>query len=183
MPHPAAVLTTERTLLAPFTLADADELLHVFRDPHVRRWLLDDVLVPEAWMHDEIRASDRRFARSGTGLWSVRLTADGTIAGFVGFREPNGAAEPSLLYGLLPAHWGKGLALEITTRVCNHVFGELGHARIGAATDLPNTASSTLLRRLGMRHVATTGDGVAGTALFAIDRDEWLAAHPCTPAT
>jgi RimJ/RimL family protein N-acetyltransferase len=182
MPSRTAPLTTARTTLVPFALADAADLLRVFRDPDVRRWLLDDVFVSESWVLDEIRNSDRRFARSGAGLWSVRLT-DATVAGFVGFRDPDGPAEPSLLYGLLPEHQGKGLAIEITTRVCDHAFRELGRTRVTAVTDLPNTASAKLLRRLGMRHVATSDEGVAGTALFAIGRAEWLAAHAASAET
>jgi hypothetical protein len=50
MPSRTAPLTTARTTLVPFALADAADLLRVFRDPDVRRWLLDDVFVSESWV-------------------------------------------------------------------------------------------------------------------------------------
>ena len=175
MTRPELVLTTERALLSPFVPADAPALLPVFRDPDVRAFLLDDVLVGPGWVEAEIAASEQRFARFGTGLWSVRLTAQPAIVGFVGFREFLDPLELQLLYGLLPACWGKGLATEVTTRVCDYALRELGRDCITATTDLPNHASARVLRRLGMQVVRIRDEGDAGTADFAIDRETWCA--------
>jgi ribosomal-protein-alanine N-acetyltransferase len=170
-------IATERTILRPFTASDADDLLTVFRDPEVRRYLLDDVLVSAAWVGDEIVASDGRFARSGTGLWSIRPAGDTRVVGFVGFREFFDPPQLQLLYGLLPGYWGRGLATEAAARVCDRAFRVLGFVEITAAIDVPNRASARVLRRLGMKQVRTSDDGVAGTAWFALGRDDWLAAH------
>ena len=105
----------------------------------------------------------------------LRLGDRPDVVGFVGFREFFDPPELQLLYGLLPACWGGGLATEVTTRVCDFAFRQLGFDEITAATDLPNRASSRVLQRLGMQLVRTTDDGVAGTALFALERDAWLA--------
>lgn len=50
-------LRTERLRLEPFRGADADELLEIFQDPVVRRFLLDDTVVSREWVTREIRAS------------------------------------------------------------------------------------------------------------------------------
>lgn len=173
MPHDA-VLRTERTRLSPFAWADGEQLLALFREPEVRGFLLDDVIVSPAWMADEIEQSRERFARGSAGLWSVRLAGAADVVGFAGFREFFHPPELQLLYGFLPAQWGKGLATEVTASVCDYAFGELGFDEITAATDLPNTASARVLRRLGMQLVRTTDDGPAGTALFALPRAVWL---------
>ncbi len=173
MPPSPFDLTTERAVLRAFATDDAAELLRVFRDPDVRRGLLDDAVVSPEWVLDEIAASDARFARFGAGLWSVRLAHTPRIVGFAGFREFYDPPELQLLYGLLPAWQGRGLALEVTRRLCDVAFRELGFAEVTAATDLPNRASARLLGRLGMRLVRT--DGAAGTAWFAVDRATWLA--------
>lgn len=175
MTRPGLVLTTERTVLTPFAVADAPALLAVFRDPDVRAFLLDDVLVGPAWIEAEVAASEQRFARFGTGLWSVRLTTEPAILGFVGFREFLDPPELQLLYGLLPASWGKGLATEVTARVCDYALRELGRDRVTATTDLPNRASARVLRHLGMQVVRVSDEGDAGTAHFAIDRETWCA--------
>lgn len=173
MTRPGLGLATTRTELSPFAPTDAPALLSVFRDPDVRAFLLDDVLVGPEWIAAEIAASERRFARFGAGLWSVRLTAQPAIVGFAGFRDLFEPPELQLLYGLLPPCWGKGLATEVTARVCDYVLRELGFARITATTDLPNRASARVLRHLGMQVVRVSDDGDAGTAHFALDRDTW----------
>lgn len=166
------VLTTERTELRPFAHADGPELFHLFRDPQVRGGLLDDVLVSPGWLEHEIDTSAVHFRRSGIGLWSVRLAGRPEIVGFVGFREVTDSPEPNLLYGLLPEHWGRGLATEITARVCDFAFRELHIAAVTATTDVPNRASARVLRHLGMELVRTEPDG---TIWFALDRGTWFA--------
>lgn len=167
------VIATERTLLTPISRAEAEELLKLFRDPSVRRYLLDDELVSRAWVLDEIEGSDARFAESGVGLWSIRVADRDELVGFVGLREFFDPPELQILYGLFPGVWGRGLATEAASAIRDHVFGDLGHAELRAATDLPNEASARVLLRLGMRLVRTTGDKSAGTAFYAMTREAW----------
>lgn len=181
MPSRRHLLTTERTALHPYCDEDGPELLHLFRDPDVRRYLLDDRVVPPAWMQQEIDDAERRFHRHGAGAWSVRLRDegdgddDGEIIGFVAFREFTQPPELQLLYGFLPRHQGKGYALEVTSRACRHAFEDLGLGEITAVTDLPNKASAKLLQRLGMELMEITPDGESGTAHYAISRRMWFA--------
>jgi ribosomal-protein-alanine N-acetyltransferase len=176
MPDAGPVLVTPRLVLRPFAADDADELLAVFRDPDMRRFLLDDKVVPAEWVHEEIATSDRRFGVSGAGLWSIRLAGGHALIGFAGFREFFDPPQLQLLYGLLPSHWGCGFATEAAMRVCAHGFEALGFAEIRAAIDVPNVASARVLQRLGMTQVRTSSEGPGGTAYFRAGRDEWLAA-------
>jgi RimJ/RimL family protein N-acetyltransferase len=177
MRRPEVTLATGRAVLVPFAREDAGELLELFQTPEVRRFLLDDTVVDARWMLAEIAASEALFARTGTGLWSVRLPGEPPIVGFVGFRATRAPQRLQLLYGLSPAHWGRGLANEVAERVCDHAFRHLGVEVVVATTDLPNAASAKVLRRLGMDFIGRTDDGPAGTAEFAVDRATWLAQH------
>ena len=168
-------IASERTVLRPFAKADADELLSLFRDPSVRRYLLDDSVVSAEWVRDEIVASDARFARLGVGLWAIRLTDEVGIVGCVGFREFFEPPQLQLLFALLPGHWGRGLATEVADAVCRYAFHQLGFAEILAATDVPNEASVRVLQRLGMSLERTTPDGPSGTAFYVLDRVDWVA--------
>jgi ribosomal-protein-alanine N-acetyltransferase len=163
-------LVTARTVLLPFADADLSELVAVFQDPMVRRYLLDDDVVSAEWVRAEIQGSRERFDGAGTGLWAIRLTGRSTIVGFVGFREFFAPPQLQLLYGLLPQHWGKGLATEAATAVCDHALGELGLAEVAAATDLENEASARVLLRLGMKQVRTSAAGAGGTAFYVLER-------------
>lgn len=160
-------------MLSPFAKQDAGVLHRLFRDPAVRRFLLDDALVSTEWMADEIEASDSRFAASGTGLWSVRLRVAPTLIGFVGFRDFFVPTRLQLLYGLLPDYWGQGLATEVATRVCEHAFTELGHGSVCAAIDTPNQASGRVLERLGMSLEPVPTPPEEDTTFYVLTREAW----------
>ncbi len=153
--------STARLDLAPIGMTDAASLLQVFRDADVRRFLLDGKLVSADWVTTEIRASERRFGSGGGGLWAVRRRGDPSVIGFAGFREFFEPPEAQLLYGLLPAYWGQGLATEAATAACRFAFETLGWTEVRAAIDVPNTASGAVLARLGFRLARTTDDGTA----------------------
>ena len=159
--------STARLDLAPIGMSDSAALLHVFRDADVRRYLLDGKSVSADWVTAEIRASERRFDRGGAGLWAVRRLGDPSVVGFVGFREFFEPPEPQLLYGLLPEHWGQGLATEAAAAACGFAFDTLGWSEVRAAIDVPNTASGAVLVRLGFRAERTTDDG---TAFYVLSR-------------
>ena len=161
-------LRTERLELRPFAANEADELLALFNDPDVGRWLLDGERVPRPWVDEEIGASERRFRENGCGLWAVRVLGAPDIIGFAGFRPFFEPPELQLLYGLLPAWWGRGVAREAASRVIEHCFGELGLTEVVAATDRPNAASVRVLEALGFQRWKETDDGPAGTLFFRL---------------
>ena len=167
-------VTTARLELRPFAEPDAAELLRLFQNPAVRRYLLDDLIVTREWVGEEIQSSQARFAGGTLGLWAVRASDGSEIIGFVGFRPFFDPPELQLIYGLLPDLWGQGLATESAEAACDCAFNVLGFEAVRAASDLPNTASAAVLRRLGMSQVRTTDEGEAGTSFFSIDRVTWL---------
>jgi ribosomal-protein-alanine N-acetyltransferase len=166
-------IRTARLVLQPFATDDAEELLAVFREPSVRKYLLDDERVSRNWLETEIAWSETGFAESGHGLWCLRATPAGPIVGFAGFRPFFDPPELQLLYGLLPGHRGEGLATEASMALIRYAFEELGFDRVRAATDAPNEASVRVLERLGMRRIRETEDGMYGTIFFEIDADAW----------
>lgn len=171
----APVLRTSRLVLRVFAFADIEDLLALFRDPDVRRWLLDDDLVTKEWVEGEIAESDARFRSRGCGLWALTEGARDPIIGFIGFRPYFDPPELQLLYGLLPSHWGRGLATEAAAAAIDYAFDVLGFDAVRAATDVPNSASVAVLERLGMRERKRTEDGSHGTVFFDVTADEWTA--------
>ena len=169
----AMELRTERLELRPFAAEDADELLNVFHDADIRRWLLDDEVVSASWVAEEIRQSDARFAQGRAGLWAVRVTGQPAIVGIIGFRDYFEPPEPQLLYGMLPSVWGRGLATEAARAACAYAFEQAGFDRVCSSTDLPNTASVCLLERLGMTRTKITDLGPNGTVFYEVRREAW----------
>jgi RimJ/RimL family protein N-acetyltransferase len=167
------VLTTERLELRPFRLEDGEALHALFTDADVRRWLLDDTVVPRGWVDEEIAESEARFAAGGGGLWALREPPAESLIGFVGFRPFFEPAQMQLLYALLPAAWGRGLATEAATAATAYAFDTLGFEEVRAATDTPNTASIAVLERLGFREWTRSEEGPAGTVFFRLGIERW----------
>ena len=170
-PHPHAPdLLTARLALRPFAPADVEALHRLFLDPGVRRWLLDDELVPIDWVRGEIEASDARFRAGSAGLWTVAERERPDVIGFAGFRPFHDPPELELLYGLHPAHWGRGLATEAARAVVDHAFQRLGFREVVASADTPNVASLRVMERLGMRFRARCERGGRDTAFYRLER-------------
>jgi ribosomal-protein-alanine N-acetyltransferase len=169
----APVIETARLRLRPFGGGDVDELHRLFTHPDVRRYLLDDMMVPREWVEDEVAGSRARFAESGAGLWTLAEHGRAEIVGFVGFRPFFDPPELQLLYGLLPSHWSRGYATEAAAAAIDYGFSVLGMHEVRAATDAPNTASMAVLTRLGMRERSRSSDEARETVFFGLLASEW----------
>lgn len=149
-------LQTDRLSLTPFAQADLPELHALFTDPSVRRYLMDDLIVDETWMVDVADRSVAMFQDLNYGLWAVRETGQRPIIGFCGYWRFGQLTPPlQLIYGLLPAWWGQGLATEAAHTVIDYGFQTINFTEIIAATDAPNRASVRVMERLGMAHLKT----------------------------
>jgi [ribosomal protein S5]-alanine N-acetyltransferase len=165
-------LRTERLVLSPFREADIDELLQIFRDADVRRYLLDDGLVDREWVSAEVRASTSHFAAHGYGLWCMRTDHGGGIIGFVGFRFFHEPPELQLVCGLLPGSWHRGLATEACRRVIRYAFEELGFDRVVADADAANADSVRLMQRLGMTYERRVDRARLDTVCYELARPD-----------
>jgi len=146
-------IRTERLWLRPFATADADRLDALFALPEIRRFLLDDRVMPRAWIEAEIRSSQVSFESRGWGLFCITLEETGPAVGFTGYREFQQPPVPELLYGLDPSHWGRGLAREASGAALRYGAETLGLDPLRVSLDAPNQASHGLALRLGFREV------------------------------
>jgi len=144
-------IRTDRLWLRPFGPGDVDRLHELFNLPEVRRYLLDGERVTRAWVEETVAASAAGFAADGRGLWCAALAPDAPAVGFTGYHEFHEPPVCELLYGLDPAHWGAGLALEAARAAARHGFEGLGLDAIPISLDAPNEASLRLAQRLGAR--------------------------------
>lgn len=167
-------LATGRLALRPCAPADRARLYTIFRDPYVRRYLWDSQLVSLATVDEVIAASEACFGAHGMGLWCVAETgarsAHETI-GFAGLRRTSGL-EFELIYGFLPAHWGRGFARECAHALMADGFAR-GLARIWAGTDLENKASERVMQRLGMRFDRRETVGGLPQVWYVIERGDF----------
>jgi RimJ/RimL family protein N-acetyltransferase len=157
------ILHTERLTLRPATTASAANCFALDQDPEVMRYL--GGVPPNDTLTLARERLDRAIARhaddAGFGLGVCRLKSDDQFvgwfmlkpcalewrAGVAGWLEPTEHVE--LGYRLARAHWGKGYATEVSRRLLEHGFGELGLAEIVGVTHVDNLASRRVLEKLG----------------------------------
>ncbi|HEU4431201.1 MAG TPA: GNAT family N-acetyltransferase [Myxococcota bacterium] len=168
-----AALATPRLALRACGASDRDRLCAIFRDPYVRRYLWDSRIVDVADVDAVLAASDSSFRAHGVGIWCVseRAPRPGEVIGFAGAR-PVESAELELIYGFLPAYWGRGYALEAARAVLARAFA-LGQPRVWAGTDLENKASERVMQRLGMRFDRRERVGGLPQIYYVIERADF----------
>ena len=168
-PHPLA-LETARPRLEPVLPRDAESMHRLWTDPDMRRHLWDDEVIPFETAEAATSASAADFASARFGLWSLLDREAGAVAGFCGLRRHGLGEEPELLFGLLPAYWGRGLAQEASRAVLGHAFTTLGLQKVVAATDVANERSARTLAALGMRFERRGPYNGLDTLFYGLDR-------------
>ncbi len=144
-------IETARLRLRPFTVADLDDLARLLADPAVMRYL--GVEGGQTLTRAEAAAAlDNMitgFRQRGFGRWAVLLKSTGRLIELCGFRLHEDT--PELIYLLGTTHWGQGLAAEAAQASLRCGFAELSFERIIAFTRPANTASQSVLQKIGMR--------------------------------
>jgi len=155
------LLETTRVFIRSLTEMDFPEIYRMQSDPEIMRYIraavAEEQLVRErmaAWVDYEQKNPD-------LGVWGIFLKETGAFAGYVTGRHVGfdpAIAEYEVGYVIAPEHWGKGLATEVTQRVCRHLFETFKVAEIVAFTDPENHPSQHVLRKClfietGRRHV------------------------------
>jgi ribosomal-protein-alanine N-acetyltransferase len=144
-------LETPRLVLRPCTPGDVETLHAIWTDADVRRHLWDDKVIPRELAEEVVAATLADWASRSYGQFLLRLRDGGAAPiGFCGLRPASWCDAPELLFGLLPAYWGRGLATEAARAVIDDAFTRLNVSEIVAATDAPNHASVSVLGRVGM---------------------------------
>ena len=144
-------LQTQRLNLRPLTDGDVPALHTFWTQPDVRRYLWDNAIISVARVAEIVNSSSAFFAACKTGFFAIeRRDQPGVLVGFCGHRRFEDEETIELLYGIVPAHSGKGLATEATKEVLRHGFQTCGFEGIIAVADTPNQKAVNLMQRLGM---------------------------------
>jgi RimJ/RimL family protein N-acetyltransferase len=150
---------TERLVIRPWRLAEADRLLDLLGRMEVARWLGNEPKPMrdrgeaeariEGWA--AILAEDPHF-----GAWAVVERASGVTAGTVLLKAlPDGNGEIEIGWHLHPDSWGRGIATDAARALLAHGFA-VGLEEVWAVTHLDNARSAAVCRRIGMRLLGVT---------------------------
>ena len=176
-------LVTARTVLRPFTAADAPVLAAYRDDPDVARY--QDWPLP--FTVDDAHAliagqADQEGPAPGT-WYQIALEHEGELVGDLAVGLDDTGLLAMLGYSLRVDRQGLGLASEAVEALIDRLF-ERGLHRVAATLDPENVSSARLLERMGFRY---EGRGVKMAwvrgewadddryALLASDRTAWIA--------
>jgi ribosomal-protein-alanine N-acetyltransferase len=172
-------LYTERLILRPLELADADAIQQQFPHWDVVRYL--NALVPWPYPADGALSYLRdialpAIARGEEWHWSIRLkSAPEQLIGNVSLMDQ---PDNNRGFWLAPDWQGRGLMTEASAAVTGYWFQTLGRPLMRVPKAAPNIGSRKLSERGGMRLIRSDEDNfVSGRFprdIWEITREEWL---------
>jgi RimJ/RimL family protein N-acetyltransferase len=146
------VLETERLLLRPISVDDAEFILALLNEPSFLRYIGDkQVRNLEDARQYILNGPVASYERHGLGLLLVEMKGSQTPIGMCGLLKRDELPEPDIGFALMPDFWNKGLAFEAAAAVLQDARDRLTLQRILAITSLDNDASIKLLERLGFK--------------------------------
>ena len=173
-------LSTERLLLEPLALADAEQVQQLFPQWEIVRYL--NAIVPWPFPPDGVLAYYRDKAlpameRGDEWHWTLRLrTAPRQIIGAIGLLR---GTTDNRGFWIAPPWQRQGLMTEAVIAANNYWFDVLGFPFLRAPKAVANVASSRISQRTGMRLIGIIErDLVCGRQpceLWEISAREWRA--------
>ena len=152
-------LLTERLVLRPWAVDDADAALRAYGAADVARWLvpsMDQVLdaaamrlVLQQWVAEDARL------QPPAGRWAIELRDDGRLIGGATLLPLPPDDEYEIGWQFDPEAWGRGYATETGHALALWAF-EQGIEQVIALVRPANSRAMAMVRRLGMEWVGET---------------------------
>ncbi len=139
-------MLTQRCVLSPLEDADFDELIPLFTNAEVRKYL--GGVRPT----DEVLTGLRNSIQSAREYpFTLRLSNENALIGYAVIAPHHNPEDMELSYMFLPKFWGCGYASETVKALIDFCRSELNLTRIVAETQAANIRSCALLEKLGFR--------------------------------
>lgn len=147
-------LETKRLILRRFTDRDLEDMLLIYGDEEVNRFLpwfpLRTIECVREYLHSDIYAA---YEQAIAYRYAMEDKEIGRVVGYVSVNGINVAdACGDLGYGLRKEFWGRGLVEEASRAVLEHLR-ESGFAYVTATHDENNPRSGRVMEKLGMTYV------------------------------
>ncbi len=173
-------LETDRLLLRPLRLTDAEDVFAYAGDPemtHYTTWTAHRSLADSRHF---LQAKLRSYAHGEPSNWGVVLAASGRLIGTCGFVSWNpDHRRAEIGYALARRHWGQGLTTEAVRAVVDFSFRQTELYRLQALCLIPNLASARVMEKVGMRYegilrgFADHQGQFSDLKIYAILRPDW----------
>lgn len=139
-------IETERLILRPLTVKDADDVFEWVGDPVVNRYmyyaLYDNTEQVKEWI---------RGIGDDTCEFGFELASTGKVIGAGSVKYNQGCNAYELGYNLNRAFWGQGFAAEASKAMIQWAHETMGVREFCATHAIANVASGNVIRKCGFR--------------------------------
>ena len=151
------ILETNRLILRPLKLSDAQELFELNKNPNVHKYLWQK---PEEVIDESIKVIEyvqRQYAENNIGRYAAILKQTGDFIGWTGIKFVNDHVENGNTnfydygYRLNEKFWNKGYATETSKVWLDYGFNKMKIDKMNAYTHSENGASNHILQKVGMK--------------------------------
>jgi RimJ/RimL family protein N-acetyltransferase len=174
-------LETDRFIIKPISLDDAEEIYHNVKDYDIARWMIN---LPHPYPEDgAIKYINEATELMKKGLsyeLPIRLKSTRELVGVMALLKVDTKNKNAELgYWIAKKFWNSGFATEASLRVLEFGFKVLNLERIFAKYYPENIASGKVLEKLGMkfegtmRHEIFKNDKFYDMSYYGILKDEW----------
>jgi len=144
------MLETERLILRPWRLSDADGFARLAEDPAVMRMVGTGEPWPEERRLKWIQKQMDRFAELGYSFLAVIERASEEVTGMCGVQQLGDRDLKEIGWWVRRDRWGRGYGTEAARAVRDWAFGELDFERLDAIAVPGNGGSTNIMCKLGM---------------------------------
>ena len=163
-------IETERLIIRPYTATDKDDLIRLFTDAEVMKYVGDGVLTEEQaeeWWHKLFN----KFYPQGIDIWAVFSKSDSEYIGHAGiYPRPTKKEDWEFVYFLSRKSWGKGYATEIARAIIEYGFNEIKLPEVFATVDNEHQNSIRVLEKAGLRFLRYEYDDEGSYSVYSIKR-------------
>ncbi len=178
-------METARLILRQIRSSDLEHYhTRLTSDPEVFRYLLGQSHNDKNRTAEKIHQIRMGYEAMDRCHWGIALKEDDSLIGTIAlqrFDEMEGSC--SFAYMLGRDFWGQGYATEALMAVLDHAFRVLQAASIQADHFVENPASGAVMRKVGMRYIATTPEKYEKQGKkydadeYRITRQMWVQKH------
>ena len=146
---------TDRLLLRPFCGDDRELIKQLYCSEEVLRYTPFDILTGrQAEEHLERIIREWGMPPANNYEWAVLLRSTGEKIGRAHIEIDRETDTGMIGWFLLPEHWGRGYASEMTPALIGQCFDVFGLHRVNAICSPKNDASRKILEKCGLRREA-----------------------------
>lgn len=157
----ATTLESDRLVMRPWTVDDAEAALAVYGDPEVARWLSPEMdcvpdldtmrVVLQHWILEDERGTPP------TGRWAIELREDKRVVGGVALLYlPPGGEDLEIGFQVASAEWGNGYATEAGHAIAEYALEHHHVEEVFAVVRPANDRAAEAARRMGMEWAGET---------------------------